>query len=184
MALEGLKGGAQTEWMEELSPGKQRFAGRNRPRSNGLAGAGPCQGSAGDHVRCQADGLEWTGEAMGTHSWLRSLFPSLLRQPPAHTAEQFPKAFSLICDCFPNPEATRVASFSQPTNKPSTSRAELPKLSVSAHSPAHSGTYESNHTQSLPCGDGLRGMTELMQRPRNSFRAGATTCPLIAPEGE
>ena len=61
-------------------------------------------------------------------------FPSILRQPPSPPAEQFPKAFSLICGRFPNPEAVKSLQLlpAQVWN-----RAELPKLLVSALSPAH-----------------------------------------------
>lgn len=51
MDREGLKRGAQTEWIEKLSPGGQRSAGRNGPGSNGLAGAGVFWGLADDRVR-------------------------------------------------------------------------------------------------------------------------------------
>lgn len=91
-------------------------------------------------LECHTDGLECMNEAMGSHCWLRSLFPSLPRQPPSHTAEQFPKAFSLISDCFPNPEAARVSSFFQPKSQT--------KLSSQSCWSLPPGTYEPLRAQS------------------------------------
>ena len=78
MVREGPEGSAHAKWVEEFSPGEQSSAGENGPWSNGLAGPGGCQHSAGDHacgLERQADGLEPMGEATGSHCWLRASFP-------------------------------------------------------------------------------------------------------------
>lgn len=186
---DGLKRGAQIEWIEMLSPGGQRATDRNGPGSNGLAESGKFWGLAGDRVRwwglkCPADGLEWMGEATGNHCWLGRLFPSLQRQPPSHAAEQFPKAFSLICDCFPNPEAARVSSFCGPKREGREGSKQSGAAKAAGLHPQASplgdlrvlSSPKPPRVESRLCG-GACGMTELVWKPRDGFRAGTTHYP-------